>query len=96
MGLCEYTEDGEKLLEKYRKLMRHALRMNNKKMYIRHGEKFYKAYRNYLTKHERARLSILGKWIDFVFFVSLKAAIWAAIYVYIVFGLASFIDSFFM
>lgn len=54
MNSSEYTEEGEKELEVYRKLIRHALGMDHKKPYVRHDRKFYKAYRNYFTTHEKA------------------------------------------
>lgn len=47
MPTIDYTDENEKILEHYRELIRHALGMDNRKAYIRHGKKFYKPYRNY-------------------------------------------------
>lgn len=48
----EYTEENKKILEKHRKLMRHALGMDNRKTYKRHGKWFYRPYRNYFYTHK--------------------------------------------
>lgn len=53
MPTMEYTEENEKILERHRKLMRHALGMDNRKTYTRHGKKFYRPYRNYFETHDR-------------------------------------------
>lgn len=47
-----YTEENKKILEKHRKLMRHALGMDSRKPYKRHGKWFYRPYRNYFYTHE--------------------------------------------
>lgn len=47
MPTMEYTDENEKILEQHRELMRHALGMDNAKIYHRHGKRFYKPYRNY-------------------------------------------------
>lgn len=53
MPTMDYTEDNKKILEKHRKLIRHAIGMDNRKTYIRHGKKFYRPYRNYFFTNER-------------------------------------------
>lgn len=52
MPSMKYTEENKKILEKYRKLMRHTLGMDSKKPYKRHGKWFYRPYRNYFYTHE--------------------------------------------
>ena len=47
MPTMEYTDENEAILEEHRELVRHALGMDNRKAYKRHGKKFYKPYRNY-------------------------------------------------
>lgn len=53
MPTMEYTDENRKILEKHRELVRHALGMDNRKTYTRHGKKFYKPYRNYFETHDR-------------------------------------------
>ena len=53
MPTMEHTVENEKILEKHRKLVRHALGMDNRKTYVRHGKRFYRPYRNYFYTHER-------------------------------------------
>ena len=53
MPTLEHTEENEKILEKYRDLLRHALGMDNNKTYTRHGKKFYRPYRNYFSTNEK-------------------------------------------
>lgn len=52
MPTMDYTDENEKILEYYRELIRHALGMDNRKTYMRHGKKFYKPYRNYFATTE--------------------------------------------
>lgn len=52
MPTMEYTDESEQILEHYRELIRHALGMDNRRTYIRHGKKFYKPYRNYFDTSE--------------------------------------------
>lgn len=52
MPTMDYTDESEKILEHYRELIRHALGMDNRKTYIRHGKKFYKPYRNFFATSE--------------------------------------------
>ena len=52
MPTMDYTDESEKILEHYRELIRHALGMDNRKTYMRHGKKFYKPYRNYFATTE--------------------------------------------
>ena len=47
MPSIEYTRENQEILERHRKLMRHALGMDGKKPYRRYGKLFYKPYRNY-------------------------------------------------
>ena len=54
MPTIDYTEENIKILEKHRELIRHALGMDNRKCYVRHGKKFYRPYRNYFFTHEKA------------------------------------------
>lgn len=49
----DYTEENERILEKHRELMRHALGFERRKPYIRHGKKYYKPYRNYFATNSR-------------------------------------------
>ena len=53
MPTIEHTEENEKILEKYRKLIRHALGMDYGKIYTRHGKRFYKPYRNYFSTNDK-------------------------------------------
>ena len=53
MPTMEYTEENERILEKYRKLIRHAIGMDNRKSYVRHGRRFYRPYRNYFFTNEK-------------------------------------------
>lgn len=53
MPTMEYTENNEKILEKHRNLVRHALGMDNRKTYTRHGKRFYRPYRNYFETNEK-------------------------------------------
>ena len=46
MPTMEYTDENIRILEKHRKYMRHALGMDSRKTYTRHGKKFYRPYRN--------------------------------------------------
>lgn len=52
MPTMEYTEENTKILEKHRELVRHALGMDNRKTYVRHGKRFYRPYRNYFFTNE--------------------------------------------
>lgn len=52
MPTMDYTDEDKKILEYYRELIRHALGMDNRKTYMRHGKKFYKPYRNYFATTE--------------------------------------------
>ena len=54
MPTMDYTEENKKILEHHRELMRHALGMDYRKSYTRHGKKFYKPYRNYFETHSKA------------------------------------------
>ena len=47
MPTMEYTDENKRILEKHRSLIRHALGMDNRKIYTRHGKRFYRPYRNY-------------------------------------------------
>lgn len=53
MPTMEYTEENLKILKEHRELAKHALGMDNRKTYIRHGKKFYRPYRNYFYTNER-------------------------------------------
>ena len=53
MPTMEYTEENKKILEKHRELVRHALGMDNRKSYVRHGKRFYRPYRNYFFTTEK-------------------------------------------
>ena len=52
MPTMDYTEENEKILEKHRDLIRHALGMDNAKSYVRHGKRYYRPYRNYFSTAE--------------------------------------------
>ena len=53
MPTMEYTEENKKILEKHRELVRPALGMDHRRVYVRHGKKFYRPYRNYFQTHEK-------------------------------------------
>lgn len=53
MPTMEYTEENKGILEKHRELVRHALGMDNRRTYVRHGKRFYRPYRNYFFTHEK-------------------------------------------
>lgn len=53
MPTMDYTEENKRILEKHRELIRHALGMDNRKTYVRHGKRFYRPYRNYFFTHKK-------------------------------------------
>lgn len=66
MPTMEYTEENERILEKHRELIRHAIGMNNRKIYVRHGKRFYRPYRNYFSTTEKT--------VDYPYWERLKIA----------------------
>ena len=67
MPTMEHTKENEVILEKHRELIRHALGMDHRKSYVRHGKRFYRPYRNYFFTTEKTvdfpyweRLTVAG------------------------------------
>ena len=53
MPTMEYTDENKEILEKHRDLIRHALGLDIKKPYMRHGKRFFKPYRNFFCTTEK-------------------------------------------
>lgn len=52
MPTLEYTEERIEVFKKCRELIRHAIGMDNRDIYVRHNKKFYRPYRNYFEDVE--------------------------------------------
>lgn len=52
MPTMEYTEENKKILEHYLDLCRHAIGMDNNKIYTRHNKRFFRPYRNFFATTE--------------------------------------------